>query len=135
MSKTEAEGFLAKMLGDEAFRDAVIQIEDVKKKIEFLNGAGFFFTSDELEDASESMPLYAIIWTLPMMVRASINGALLFDYLYSAGNHTSHHTENIPCYSDGTWKICWWCLFTIKFQFLQKSPFYYFLIRRIFVKL
>ena len=61
MSKTEAEDFLVKMMGDEVFRDTVIMIEDVKKKIEFLNGAGFFFTSDELEDASESMPLYAII--------------------------------------------------------------------------
>jgi len=61
MSKTEAEDFLVKMMGDEVFRDTVIMIEDVKKKIEFLNGEGFFFTSDELEDASESMPLYAII--------------------------------------------------------------------------
>jgi predicted ribosomally synthesized peptide with nif11-like leader len=61
MSKTEAEDFLAKMLGDEAFRDSVIQIEDVKKKIEFLYEQGFSFTSDELEDASESMPAYAII--------------------------------------------------------------------------
>ena len=59
--KNHAECFLEKMMSDEVFRDAVIKIEDVEKKIDFLNGAGFFFTSDELEDASESMPLYAII--------------------------------------------------------------------------
>jgi len=61
MSKNHAQRFLEKLRSDEIFRDTVIKIEDVEKKIDFLNGAGFFFTSDELEDASESMPLYAII--------------------------------------------------------------------------
>ena len=51
MSKNHAQRFLEKLRSDEIFRDTVIKIEDVEKKIDFLNGAGFFFTSDELEIA------------------------------------------------------------------------------------
>jgi len=49
--KNHAECFLEKMMSDEVFRDAVIKIEDVEKKIKFLNRHGYTFTADELENA------------------------------------------------------------------------------------
>jgi len=43
--------FLRKMMTDEIFRDAVIKIEDVEKKIKFLKRHGYTFTTVEFENA------------------------------------------------------------------------------------
>jgi predicted ribosomally synthesized peptide with nif11-like leader len=51
MSQDQAHAFLEKMTSDEVFRDAVIMIEDVEAKLEYIIREGFSFTSDELEDA------------------------------------------------------------------------------------
>jgi len=51
MSKKQADRFLEKMRSDENFREDVIQIEDIDKKIKFLNRHGFTFTAEELEIA------------------------------------------------------------------------------------
>jgi predicted ribosomally synthesized peptide with nif11-like leader len=55
MSQEQAKIFLEKMKSDDAFREAVIRIEDVDTKIEYINRNGFSFTSDELEVATFSM--------------------------------------------------------------------------------
>jgi predicted ribosomally synthesized peptide with nif11-like leader len=56
MSQEEANVFLEKMKNDVAFREAVIRIEDVKAKMEYIHRKGYSFTSDELEFAVITMP-------------------------------------------------------------------------------
>ena len=51
MSGKKAEDFLEKMMNDEAFKDSVINIVNVKERIEFIHRQGFSFTSDELQNA------------------------------------------------------------------------------------
>ena len=51
MSGKKAEDFLEKMMNDEAFKDSVINIVNVKDRIEFIHRQGFSFTSDELQNA------------------------------------------------------------------------------------
>ena len=51
MSGKKAEDFLEKMINDEAFKDSVINIVNVKDRIEFIHRQGFSFTSDELQNA------------------------------------------------------------------------------------
>ncbi len=55
MSKKKAEDFVEKMMNDEAFKDSVINIVNVKERIEFIQQQGFSFTSDELQNAWFSM--------------------------------------------------------------------------------
>jgi predicted ribosomally synthesized peptide with nif11-like leader len=55
MSQEEANVFLEKMKNDAAFREAVIRIEDVKAKMEYIHRKGYCFTSDELEFAVVTM--------------------------------------------------------------------------------
>ncbi len=51
MSGKKAEDFLEKMMNDEAFKDSVINIVNVKERIDFIHRQGFSFTSDELQNA------------------------------------------------------------------------------------
>ena len=51
MSGKKAEDFLEKMMNDEAFKDSVIKIVNVKERIDFIHRQGFSFTSDELQNA------------------------------------------------------------------------------------
>jgi predicted ribosomally synthesized peptide with nif11-like leader len=55
MSKKQAEDFIEKIKNDDAFREEVMSIRDVKNKIGYINRQGFFFTSDELKNAWFSM--------------------------------------------------------------------------------
>jgi len=51
MSVKEAEEFIKKMDTDDAFRENVMRISDVKELKEYINQHGFFFTYDELHIA------------------------------------------------------------------------------------
>jgi predicted ribosomally synthesized peptide with nif11-like leader len=55
MSQQQAIFFLDKMLKDDDFREAVIRIEDVETKMEYIHRQGFSFTVEELGNASNSM--------------------------------------------------------------------------------
>jgi predicted ribosomally synthesized peptide with nif11-like leader len=52
MSQQQAEFFLEKMLKDDDFREAVIRIEDVESKMEYIHRQGYTFTVEELGIAS-----------------------------------------------------------------------------------
>jgi predicted ribosomally synthesized peptide with nif11-like leader len=54
MSQEQAMMFIERMKTDEAFREAVIKIENVEKKIAFINQEGIRFTSEELMFAAVS---------------------------------------------------------------------------------
>ena len=56
MSQEEATAFMLRMKRDDAFREAVIRMEDAETKMEYIQREGFSFTSDELEFATVTMP-------------------------------------------------------------------------------
>ena len=51
MSILHAEFFLEKMLKDDDFREAIIRIENIEKKIAYIHRRGFRFSAGELETA------------------------------------------------------------------------------------
>ena len=55
MSVKEAEEFIKKMDTDDAFRENVMRISDVKELKEYINQHGFFFTYDEFHNPRLAM--------------------------------------------------------------------------------
>jgi predicted ribosomally synthesized peptide with nif11-like leader len=54
MSQEQARVFIERMKTDEMFKDAVIKIENVEKKLAYINQEGIRFTSEELMFAAFS---------------------------------------------------------------------------------
>lgn len=55
MSREDAQAFIERMRRDEAFMNDVIAIEDVEKKIAFINRHGYSFTSSELSEVQHGL--------------------------------------------------------------------------------
>ena len=55
MSLEQAYAFLDRMKNDDLFNEAVIRMQDVETKMAFIKRQGYTFTTDELEEASNTM--------------------------------------------------------------------------------